>query len=82
MKKITIHLPKNFSLINLQSKLSGQALDLIKALPMTDINYTLAIEKLRKRYDNKSLIIQAHIREILKSPQVEFNSAHELLKLH
>lgn len=41
----------------LRSTMSGQALDLIKALPMTDTNYTLALEKLKKRYDNKSLII-------------------------
>lgn len=56
---------------HLRSTLSGQALDVIKGLPMTKNNYKVAIKKLQQRYDNKSLVIQSHIRAILDSNQVE-----------
>ncbi|XP_022171698.1 uncharacterized protein LOC111034681, partial [Myzus persicae] len=65
----------------LRSTLSGQALDLIKPLPMTDANYGLAIQKLQERYDNKSLVIQTHIREIMNSPRIQSASAQELSRL-
>lgn len=65
----------------LRSTLSGQALDLIRSFPMSDANYHTAIRKLQERYDNKGLVIQSHIREILDSPRVESASSHELLKL-
>ncbi|XP_050066248.1 uncharacterized protein LOC114132630 [Aphis gossypii] len=38
---------------------------------MTDANYEVAIERLKQRYDNRSLVIQSHIRSLLESPYVE-----------
>ncbi|XP_008183125.1 uncharacterized protein LOC103309446 [Acyrthosiphon pisum] len=66
----------------LRSYLTGAALDLIKAVPMTDANYYVAIERLKQRYDNKSLTIQSHIRSLLESPHVENATATELQQLH
>ena len=66
----------------LRSTLSGQALDLIKSLPMNDANYIVALTKLQQRYDNKSLVIQSHIRESLNSPRIRSASAQELFNLH
>ncbi|CAI6377504.1 unnamed protein product [Macrosiphum euphorbiae] len=66
----------------LRSYLTGAALDLIKAVPMTDANYYVAIERLKQRYDNKSLTIQSHIKSLLESPHVENATATELQQLH
>jgi len=66
----------------LRSCVTGAALDLIKAVPMTDANYDVAIMQLKQRYDNKSLTIQSHIRSLLESPYVENAIAIELQQLH
>lgn len=66
----------------LRSALCGTALDVIKAIPMTDLNYNVAIKRLIQRYDNKSLVIQSHIRAILDAPCVESATARELEALH
>jgi len=67
---------------HLRSTLSGQALDVIKGLPMTENNYKVAIEKLQQRYDNRSLVIQSHIRAILDCHQVESAAGMQLQTLH
>lgn len=66
----------------LRSSISGPALDLIKSVPMTDANYEVAIERLKHRYDNRSLVIQSHIRSLLGSPYVEQPTAKDLQALH
>lgn len=49
---------------------------------MIDANYEVAIERLKQRYDNRSLVIQSHIRSLLESPYVEQPTAKELKALH
>jgi len=49
----------------LRSHLTGAALDLVKSLPMTDVNYEVALNRLKQRYDYPGLVIQSHIRSIL-----------------
>lgn len=66
----------------LRSSISGPALDLIKSIPMTDANYEVAIERLKQRYDNRSLVIQSHIRSLLESLYVEQLTAWDLQALH
>jgi len=51
--------------------MSGQALDTIKG------NYEVAIKRLHKRYDNKCLVTQSHIRNSLDNPRVQFASPRE-----
>lgn len=65
----------------LRSSLSGQALDMIKAIPMSESNYEVAIRKLKNRYDNKGLVIQTHIRNILDCPSVKIASSTALQDL-
>lgn len=83
--KVMVHQQDSYSPAHkfhyLRSTLSGQALDLIKSPPMTDANYGLAIQKLQQRYDNKSLVIQTHIREIMNSPRIQSATAQELSRL-
>ncbi|VVC31117.1 Hypothetical protein CINCED_3A009555 [Cinara cedri] len=45
-------------------------------------NYGIAIKKLQARYDNRDLVVQSHIREILNSPKIMTPSAQGLLELH
>lgn len=49
---------------------------------MTEANHDIALKRLKQRYENKSMIIQSHIRAILDCPQVESTSAGELQSLH
>lgn len=66
----------------LRSTLSGPALDIVKGIPMTDTNYCIAIKKLQQRYDNKSLVIQSHIRSILDIPSITTAPSKGLQELH
>jgi len=66
----------------LRSSLTNQALDLVKSIPISDGNYEAVIQRLKQRYDNKSLIIQSHIKSILESPRAEEASATSLQGLY
>lgn len=55
----------------LRSCLSGPALDIVSSIPMVDRNYELFTERLNQRYDNRSLVIQTHIRALLDAPRVD-----------
>lgn len=67
---------------HLRSCLKADALDLVKSVPLTDANYSVVVERLKKRYDNKALVIQSHIRSILDIPKIQKPSAKELQNLH
>ncbi|XP_025192629.1 uncharacterized protein LOC112592689, partial [Melanaphis sacchari] len=58
------------------------ALDLVRSIPINDSNYTVVLERLQHRYDNKSLVIQSHIRSILDCPRIEEASSGALQKLY
>lgn len=49
----------------LKGYLVGQASDVIRSIPTTGENYLQAYNTLMNRYDNKSVIIQSHIRSLL-----------------
>lgn len=66
----------------LQSSISGLALNVIKSVPMTDANYKIAIERLKQRYDNSSLVIQSHIKSLMESPFAEQPTAKDMQALH
>jgi hypothetical protein len=66
----------------LRSTLSGPALDMIKSIPMSEANYEVAIKRLQSRYENKSLVIQTHIRSILDFPSVKIATSGALQELH
>lgn len=62
----------------LRSALSGPALDVVKGIPITENNYGVALENLKQRYDNQSLVIQSHIRAILDITPIQTCTAIEL----
>ncbi|KAJ8962080.1 hypothetical protein NQ318_018031 [Aromia moschata] len=50
----------------LQSCLKGEASQVIKNLEISDSNYTITWELLKERFENKRLIVNKHIQEILE----------------
>lgn len=66
----------------LKTYLTGSAADIVKTIPTTAENYVSAYNTLVNRYENKTLIVQSHIRSLFESPKVEKASAHDLRKLH
>ncbi|XP_030762930.1 uncharacterized protein LOC115887601 [Sitophilus oryzae] len=60
----------------------GDALKLIESLDVTASNYSVAIELLRKRYENRRAIINTHVNNILFNlPTITRESAFHLRKL-
>lgn len=55
----------------LHSSLKDEALNTIKSLPITNENYSVALELLRDRFDNNLVISAHHIQNILKINNIE-----------
>ncbi|XP_027839404.2 uncharacterized protein LOC114121329 [Aphis gossypii] len=66
----------------LRSCLTGPAVDIVSSIPMVDGNYEVFTERLKQRYDNRSLVIQTHIRALLDAPRAETASIEALQLLH
>ena len=68
--KVTIHDNSDLATItkfsHLTTLLKGEAEQVIKGLTITEENYTLAIDLLKKRYDRKEEIIFGHLQSLLK----------------
>lgn len=59
----------------LTTYLTGEALEVIKHLPLTDANYTVALNLLKQRFHNKVKIISHHVNAILDLPTIKKPSA-------
>lgn len=57
----------------LQSCLKGEAAQVISSILVTDLNYEIAFNLLRERYENKRLIVHSHLRAIFDMPSVGKN---------
>ncbi|KAG5861358.1 hypothetical protein JTB14_024745 [Gonioctena quinquepunctata] len=53
-------------LLYLKSVVKNEPLSLINKLSITDGNYTIALDILKKRYNNKMAIINSHIKSLLE----------------
>lgn len=62
----------------LLSSLKGQALQLIQNLPITAVNYQVAWQLLKDRYENKKLIAATYTRGLLNLKAVQKESASDL----
>lgn len=65
----------------LQSCLKGEARQVISQMELTAANYKEAYGLLTKRYDNKALIVQSHIRKLFAIPDAADDSALALRRL-
>lgn len=62
----------------LRSALSGEALNCIKCFETTGGNYQVAWDSLVKRYNNKKVLIQAHVKAIYEAESVNYESSVKL----
>ncbi|KAF5282303.1 hypothetical protein FQR65_LT14357 [Abscondita terminalis] len=65
----------------LSTSLSGEALNVIKGIPITDDNYLIAYNTLFKRYQNKRLLATYYYQEIFNAPSVSKSTSKELRQL-
>lgn len=76
----------NSSLANIQkfqyliSFLQGEALNLIKSIPTTDANYSIAFQTLVKRYQNKRILSTSYWNAIINAPVVKSTSSSKDLR--
>jgi len=66
----------------LKTCVEGPAKEVIQNFKTTEENYQVAYDVLKLRYENKSAIIQSHMRSLLNTPKVMTASASELQRLH
>ena len=56
--------------VYLKSTLKNEPFNLISKLKITNENYTVALNMLKERYDNKLVIINNHIKNLLDAPPI------------
>ena len=78
MFKAIIHdnnlIPEVTKFVYLEGALKGEPKNLLASLSATDQNYTIAWDLLQKRYENKKIIINSHIKEIMDIPSIHKES--------
>jgi hypothetical protein len=62
----------------LQSALSASAADIISHLPLSEENYSQAIDLLKRRYDNPRRLITHHCAKITELPNIRASSLRDL----
>ncbi|XP_051166519.1 uncharacterized protein LOC127284864 [Leptopilina boulardi] len=62
----------------LQSALTGSAKEYIDSFEVTEQNYPIVLELLKKRYHNSRLIINYHVKQLFELPMVTRESATSL----
>lgn len=65
----------------LEEALVGEPKKLIASLTATDGNYKIAWDLLKNRYDNRKIIINSHLKEIMEIPSVNRDSHIQLRSL-
>ncbi|XP_018368507.1 PREDICTED: uncharacterized protein LOC108764667 [Trachymyrmex cornetzi] len=64
-----------------KASLKGKAAELVQSLEMSADNYEQAWQMLIKRYDNKRLIIQRHLRALFELPSITKENFNALCQL-
>jgi len=62
----------------LMSVVSGNAGSVVRTIPLSDVNYSVAWNALNERFDNKRLIINAHLEKLFNFPPIKVASLNEL----
>lgn len=78
----TVHTNNKLSQVEkftyLLSCLTNEPLNIIKSLPITAENYTIAYDQLVKRYNNTRLLISLHINKIMDLTSMNHSSVKQL----
>ncbi|XP_015124137.1 uncharacterized protein LOC107046130 [Diachasma alloeum] len=81
MVRLVKGIPSVEKMVRLKGSLKGEPLNMISNLTVTDDNFEIAWNKLVKHYDNRRLIIAAHIDKILELKPVVDDPAKGLSNL-
>ncbi|XP_018405227.1 PREDICTED: uncharacterized protein LOC108781676 [Cyphomyrmex costatus] len=65
----------------LRASLTGEASKVVNSLEITEANYSVAWALLCKRYDNKRVIVENHIRALVDTPSIAKENAKDLRRL-
>ncbi|XP_025835281.1 uncharacterized protein LOC108742837 isoform X2 [Agrilus planipennis] len=65
----------------LKGYVTGEAARTIEALGVSDVNYTIAWNKLKSRYEDSNALLNHHISNLYEIPKMTRNSSFELRKL-
>ena len=65
----------------LKTSLTGEALQLVSHLPLSNSNYKIALKSLTDRYNNERLIVNSHLDAILQLKPLRSESASESRQL-
>lgn len=80
-----IHLNASISSVQklqyLKASLTGDAGNVISSLEISDLNYEVAWNLLRERYDNKRVIVRTHIKAIMELPSMVKENSAELRRI-
>ena len=66
---------------NLRACVKGDAAKLISSTTITDTSYTIAMQLLQERYENKRSIVQAHLQIIWSHFSMKMESSSGLRKI-
>ncbi|XP_011687495.1 PREDICTED: uncharacterized protein LOC105449812 [Wasmannia auropunctata] len=66
----------------LKSSLTGAAQLILKNTTVTDANYEIAWNALKNRYENKRVIVSAHINNILDAPNMKADTTSEFKRVY
>ena len=76
-----VQLTNSLRLQYLTSVMKGEASKMLTSITVTDDNFNVAMEFLPNRYDNKRLILRAHVHGIVSYRPVSNENTRELRKL-
>lgn len=72
------HLDNVQKFLYLKGAVTGEALDLINNLPLTNDNYIEALDLLKNRYENKLAVINSHLKGMLNVSSITKGSGKQL----
>lgn len=61
--------------------MTGDASNIISSLEISDLNYEVAWNLLKERYENKRVIVNTHIKAIMDLPTMAKENSYELRKI-
>ncbi len=61
--------------------MSGEALNLIKGLPLSDVNYPIGLKTLFDRFDNKRILATHHFNQLQNASRLTSENFSELRHL-
>ncbi|XP_077282820.1 uncharacterized protein LOC143908865 [Temnothorax americanus] len=65
----------------LRTSVTGEASDVIGSLETSGLNYSIAWDLLKERYDNKRIIVHKHVEAIMELPSMSKENARELRQI-